>query len=148
MKSFVPKWDLCQLEKKKKRRDRKDTCSDKMKDSTGGKINPFWEEREVAGRVKRERCYRLKLLCLTDKVQIINSVSKWIHKSSLHTGSSKRHSGPMRIQQFNNPPPPAEVSLGNKCCWPWTLTDFCEFVLLKYNFDILVLILLLQKEIL
>lgn len=35
-------------EKKRNGVDREDTCSDKMKDSTGGKINPFWEEREVA----------------------------------------------------------------------------------------------------
>lgn len=83
----------------------KDTCSDKLTDGTGGKINlcdgTFWEERGFAGGKMRTRC-RLKLLCLTDTVQIINLVSELIHKSSLHT---------LRTQN----PPPAEVPLGNKC---------------------------------
>lgn len=60
-----------------------------MTDS-GGEINPraetFRDEREVAVGVKREGSCRLKLLCLTDKVQIVNIVSKWIHKSAPHTG--------------------------------------------------------------
>lgn len=47
-----------------------------MTNSTAGKINlcdgTFRVEHEVDGGVKREGSYRLRLLCLTDNVQIIN----------------------------------------------------------------------------